>query len=89
MKRRSFIDRSSLSLSSLLISPKIFSTPRKNKTSKNTFQKSPYVLSTWNVPSATQEAGIALEQGANALDAAVIGVAVEETNILNTTVGIG
>ena len=89
MKRRAFIDRSSLSLSSLLISPKIFSTPMKNKTSKNTFQKSPYVLSTWNVPSATQEAGIALEQGANALDAAVLGVAVEEANILNTTVGIG
>ena len=89
MKRRAFIDRSSLSLSSLLISPKIFSTPMKNKTSKYTFQKSPYVLSTWNVPSATQEAGIALEQGANALDAAVLGVAVEEANILNTTVGIG
>ena len=89
MKRRAFIDRSSLSLSSLLISPKIFSTPMKNKTSKYTFQKSPYVLSTWNVPSATQEAGIALEQGANALDAAVLGVAVEEANILNKTVGIG
>lgn len=89
MKRRAFLDQSALGVSSLLISPKLFANdypPIKNLKGGS---YSPYVISTWRVPEATQIAGQALEQGATALDAAVQGVALEEANILNTTVGKG
>ncbi len=55
-------------------------TPLKNK---------PVAICTWGFIDANATAGKALESGKKALDAAVIGVTVEEENIKNTTVGKG
>lgn len=89
MKRRTFLDQSSLSISSLLIAPSILRCETKNKVAGKTEKSSPYVISTWNVPRANEIAGKALDNGSTALDAAVEGVAFEEANIQNTTVGKG
>jgi len=52
-------------------------------------KKSPIAICTWGFVTANATAGKALESGMNALDAAITGVAVEEENIKNTTVGKG
>ena len=46
-------------------------------------------ISTWKTTEANQKAGQMLEKGENALDAAIAGVAIEEENPKNTTVGYG
>jgi len=46
-------------------------------------------ISTWKTTEANQKAGQMLDKGENALDAAVAGVAFEEENPKNTTVGYG
>ena len=46
-------------------------------------------ISTWKTSEANYKAGSLLDIGTDALNAAVIGVAVEEENPKNTTVGIG
>ena len=46
-------------------------------------------ISTWKTTEANQKAGQMLDKGEHALDAAVAGVAVEEENPKNTTVGYG
>ena len=46
-------------------------------------------ISTWKTSEANYKAGSLLDSGTDALNAAVIGVAVEEENPKNTTVGIG
>ena len=46
-------------------------------------------ISTWKTAEANQKAGQMLDKGENALDAAVAGVAIEEENPKNTTVGYG
>ena len=46
-------------------------------------------ISTWKTTKANQKAGQMLEKGEDALDAAVLGVSVEEENPKNTTVGYG
>jgi N4-(beta-N-acetylglucosaminyl)-L-asparaginase len=46
-------------------------------------------ISTWKTTEANQKAGQMLDKGENALDAAVAGVAIEEENPKNTTVGYG
>lgn len=46
-------------------------------------------ISTWKTTEANQKAGLMLEDGVDALNAAVAGVAVEEENPKNTTVGYG
>ena len=50
---------------------------------------SPISICTWGFVSANEVAGKALQSGINALDSAIKGVAVEEENIKNTTVGKG
>ena len=45
------------------------------------------MISTWNVPEANLIAGELLDKNMNAVDAAIRGVAYEEANIKNTTVG--
>ncbi len=89
MKRRTFLDQSAMGVGGLLVSPSLIKNPIPKIKQENDLSHSPYVLSTWNVPKATQTAGVALEKGLNALDAAVAGVAIEEANVLNTTVGKG
>jgi len=89
MKRRTFIDQSAMGVGGLLVSPSLIKNPIPTKKLEDNLSQSPYVLSTWNVPKATQTAGVALEKGVNALDATVAGVAIEEANVLNTTVGKG
>jgi N4-(beta-N-acetylglucosaminyl)-L-asparaginase len=46
-------------------------------------------ISTWKTTEANQKAGQMLDKGVHALDAAVAGVAIEEENPKNTTVGYG
>ena len=46
-------------------------------------------ISTWKTTEANQKAGQMLNKGEDALDAAVAGVAIEEENPKNTTVGYG
>ena len=46
-------------------------------------------ISTWKTIEANQKAGQMLDKGEHALDAAVAGVAIEEENPKNTTVGYG
>ena len=46
-------------------------------------------ISTWKTIEANQKAGQMLDKGEHALDAAVTGVAIEEENPKNTTVGYG
>jgi len=57
--------------------------PMTNKTS------SPIAICTWHFAQANDAAGKALDQGDAALDAVIKGVAVEEENLTNTTVGKG
>jgi len=49
----------------------------------------PISISTWNTPDANAKSGELLDSGKPALDAIISGVAVEEENVENTTVGIG
>ena len=82
MKRRNFIfDIFSIGLMSSITS----------KLKANNFKFSPMVrsISTWKTTEANFKAGLMLDKGADALEAAVIGVAVEEENPKNTTVGFG
>ena len=90
MNRRDFIDKSTLLFPSILVSPKIIgdSDVKKIKTGNKSIS-SPYVISTWNVPEANLIAGELLDKNMNAIDAAIRGVAYEEANIKNTTVGNG
>ncbi|MDA9157291.1 N(4)-(beta-N-acetylglucosaminyl)-L-asparaginase [Flavobacteriaceae bacterium] len=89
MKRKTFIHQSSLLTGGILISPTFFQVKEDRLIKKNISSHTPYAISTWNVPRANEIAGEALEKGSNALDAAVLGVAYEEANLLNTTVGKG
>ncbi len=50
---------------------------------------SPIAICTWNFANASAKAGELLASGESAMDAVIAGVAVEEENIGNTTVGIG
>ncbi|RMB62954.1 glycosylasparaginase [Dokdonia sinensis] len=56
---------------------------------QSAFKPSPIAICTWNFSGATARAGELLSQGKSALDAVIAGVAVEEENEENSTVGIG
>src|SRR6056300_791961 len=88
MKRKKFIERTTLGFSSVLISPYVFS-EKSEFTNKKKTAFTPFALATWNVQQAVTIAGKALDKGTSSLDAAIQGVAVEEANTLNTTVGNG
>ena len=60
-----------------------------NKTKISTAATKPVAICTWQFTEANATAGALLDQGASALDAVINGVAVEEENIKNTTVGKG
>ena len=82
MKRRNFIfDIFSIGLMSSV----------STRLKANNLNFSPVVrsISTWKTTDANYKAGSLLDNGTDALNAAVIGVAVEEENPKNTTVGYG
>lgn len=82
MKRRNFIfDIFSIGLMSSI----------STRLKANNLNFSPVVrsISTWKTTEANYKAGSLLDNGTDALNAAVIGVAVEEENPKNTTVGYG
>ena len=91
MERRKFLSRSTLT--SLAIALGLLETNKimaKNKFPKQINTKpSPIAICTWQFTQANLTAGKALEEGKSALDAAILGVEVEEENIKNTTVGKG
>lgn len=98
MKRRIFLKNTSVGAVGLTISGSLMacgneeSENEKIKESKTPMVneiKKPIAICTWYFSKASEEAGKALSNGKNPLDAAIIGVAVEEENIKNTTVGKG
>lgn len=99
MKRRQFIKNTSLTgvgfalgSSALACENASKENPVQQETnSLITMDKSkfPKAICTWGFSKANAKAGEELSKGTNALDAAIAGVAVEEDNIKNTTVGKG
>ena len=89
MNRRDFLDQSSVGFAGLLVAPKLTASFPKKEIIKSVTTTTPYALSTWDVPQATLLAGEALDKGSQGLEAAVHGVAFEEANLQNTTVGKG
>jgi len=75
MNRKSFIQRSSLGISSLLISPNVF-VKKTIKNSKGVASFTPFALATWDVQRAVSTAGKAFDQGSNALDSSIQGAAI-------------
>ena len=89
MKRRKFI-RSASKLSLFgLISPDFFKTEDKSNSIKSNMIDSPLSICTWDFSHANLIAGKALDEGMPALDAAIYGASVEESNSENSTVGYG
>lgn len=85
MKRRSFIH--SLSVAGILPS---FTSQQLNTISfQETVKNDPIAICTWNFTQANAAAGKALEEGKDALTAAILGAQVEEENPNNSTVGFG
>ncbi|MEM9680650.1 MAG: N(4)-(beta-N-acetylglucosaminyl)-L-asparaginase [Bacteroidota bacterium] len=99
MKRRHFIKNASLTGVGLAVGSSIHSCettktesePATKDQGKMTIDTSkfPIAICTWGFVDANAKAGEVLDTGAKALDAALEGVAVEEENIKNTTVGKG
>ena len=82
MKRRNFIfDIFSISLMSSFLT--------RLKAKNYTFTPMVRSISTWKTTEANLKAGLLLDKGIDGLTAAVEGVAVEEENPKNTTVGFG
>lgn len=88
MNRRKFIIKSTQAGVALSLGATILACVEKSKTSM-TIKKQPIAICTWGFTNANNIAGKALDEGMNALDAAIKGVAVEEENLKNTTVGKG
>ena len=76
-------------LSTILVAPETISNLGKKVILLLTKKTKIFAISTWNVPEANMIAGKALENGLSAIEAVVKGVAYEESNLLNTTVGKG
>lgn len=90
MNRRHFLKGSVISGSTLLVSPHLLGQEQKKPLFANyPNNTSPIAISTWNHIEATQIAGQYLEEGYGALSSAIKGVAIEEADITNTTVGKG
>lgn len=90
MNRRDFLDKGALLFPSIIVPTNFIgnSQAKKIKTDNNKIS-SQYVISTWNFQEANLIAGKLLDNNMNSIDAAIRGVAYEEANIKNTTVGNG
>ena len=89
MNRRKFLDKSYLGLSTMLVAPETIASLGNKSISSISKNSETYAISTWSVSEANMKAGRALERGFSAIEAVVEGVAYEESNLLNTTVGKG
>ncbi len=96
MNRRKFIQNTVLTGTGIVAGTVALGCEGGKEGSNDAFAKtqplikpSPISISTWNTSSANNASGKLLEQGNSALDAIISGVAVEEANEENTTVGIG
>ncbi len=93
MDRRKFIKNASLTGIGIAAGSTILSCAKteKNKASKAVVNNNnfPIAICTWGFVNANAKAGQDLDAGINALDAAIAGVALEENDLLNTTVGNG
>jgi N4-(beta-N-acetylglucosaminyl)-L-asparaginase len=99
MKRRNFIKNASLTGVGLAVGNALTSCEETTKSNSMIAEnkrpipidkaKFPIAVCTWGFSAANAKAGKALLEGKKALDAAIEGVAVEEENIKNTTVGKG
>lgn len=92
MKRRKFIERSTLSTAGLLSAPLIAGERDliKSDISKaSSANIKPIVIATWDVPNATKKAWEVLQSGGSALDAVEQGVMIEEADEGNQSVGKG
>ena len=90
MHRRKFLKNSALSSAAVLGTAPLFSCAERAKTESGTSTtNSPVVICTWDFGNATEKAWSVLSEGGNALDAAELGVMVEEADPGNQTVGLG
>lgn len=94
MKRRNFIKNASLTGVGITVGASAIACNEENKSlSKETkpvdLLKFPIAICTWGFSKANAKAGEELSKNTSALDAAIAGVAIEEENIKNTTVGKG
>lgn len=69
--------------------PTSINSTEEKKTMTNTLNQFPIAICTWAFTNANAKAGEELSNNKPALDAAISGVAVEEENLKNTTVGKG
>lgn len=94
MKRRNFIKNASLTGVGITVGASAIACNKEEKSSSSEVaaidsSKFPIAICTWGFSDANAKAGEALSKNMSALDAAIEGVAVEEENIKNTTVGKG
>jgi len=94
MKRRNFIRNASLTGVGITVGASAIACNNQEKSSSKEIttidtSKFPIAICTWGFAEANAKAGEALSNNMSALDAAIEGVAVEEENIKNTTVGKG
>jgi N4-(beta-N-acetylglucosaminyl)-L-asparaginase len=88
VNRRNFIIKSTKASVALTLGATLMACVEKPN-SPMTGKKRPIAICTWGFVDANAVAGKALDQGINALDAAISGVSIEEENLKNTTVGKG
>lgn len=86
MKRRSFIQKAALASAVQAFYPK---TSFQKKPDLNHITNDSIAICTWNFRDANAAAAKALEEGKEALSAAILAAQVEEENPNNTTVGYG
>ncbi len=89
MKRRKFIKNASKFSLAGLISPDFFNVDKKYSIKKLNNYKSPISICTWDFSNANSVASEYLENGQSALESAVRGASIEESNAQNSTVGYG
>lgn len=91
MKRRKFIQNTSLSglalLSAGTLANTVEASPRLDRPAST--KGKPMVIATWDVPNATQKAWEILQAGGSSLDAIEAGCRVEEADVNNQSVGKG
>jgi N4-(beta-N-acetylglucosaminyl)-L-asparaginase len=94
MKRRNFIKNASLTGVGITVGASAIAcnenkTSSLKKTAVADLSKFPIAICTWGFEKANAKAGEELSKNVSALDSAIAGVAIEEENIKNTTVGKG
>ncbi|MGA0374524.1 MAG: N(4)-(beta-N-acetylglucosaminyl)-L-asparaginase [Flavobacteriaceae bacterium] len=89
MKRRNFFSKMGMAISGFLGLSSFEAKSQITYASKKPFKSSPFSIGTWNCPEAILISGQLMQSGISALDAVVKGVAFEEANEENTTVGFG